>query len=131
MQLFVTFSFLHATFYCNFFQVLCKVYGYDLKNRNKSCKLYVDPQCELNSDLKAIVKMTWPSISPEHLPIVKLPSNFMPMKQSFSMLHKQLAKIFPGIKFENIYTQMKINHLSKLLFFKMLVHKCNLLQQLC
>ena len=78
------------------------MYRYDLKNRNTLCKLYVDYRCELNSDQKAIVEMTLPNISPEHIPIVKLPSNFMPLEQSFSMLRKQLAKIFPGIMFKNI-----------------------------
>ena len=63
--------------------------------------MYVDYQCERNSDLKTIVEMTWPSISPEHMPIVKFPSNIMSVEQSFSMLRKQ-SKIFPGTMLKNI-----------------------------
>ena len=58
------------------------MYRYDLKNRNTSNKLYVDCRFELNSDLEAIVEMTWPNISSGHMPIVKLPSNLMPVERS-------------------------------------------------
>ena len=71
------------------------MYRYNLKNRYMLYKLYVDHQFKLNSDLKAIVKMTRLNISPELYANSKLPSTFMPVEQSFSRLHKRLVKIFP------------------------------------
>ena len=41
------------------------MYRCDLKNRNTLYNLYVDHLFNLNSDLKAIVKMTRSSLSPE------------------------------------------------------------------
>ena len=71
------------------------MYRYALKNRNTLYKLYVDHRFQLNGNLKAVAEWTWPNISPKHIPIVKLPSNFMPMERSISMLNKLLAKFFP------------------------------------
>ena len=70
------------------------MYKCDLKNKNTLYNLYLDHRFKLNSDLKAIIEVTGPNISPELFPITKLSRNLMPVKQSFSMLRKVLVKIF-------------------------------------
>ena len=56
-------------------------------------KLYLDQRFELNSDLKAIVEMTRPNISPELCrKLLNCQATSCTVKRSFSMLRKLLAK---------------------------------------
>ena len=79
------------------------MHGYDLKNRNTLCKLYVDYQCELNTDLKAIVEISRSNIDPKlYAKLLNCQAISCTVEQSFNMLRKLLAKFFPQIMFENI-----------------------------
>jgi len=64
-----------------------------------------DNRCELNSDLKAIVEMTWPNTCPEMwAKLLNCHATSCSVERRFTMLRKRLAKmaICHQIMFGNI-----------------------------
>ena len=146
-----TIFFFTCNFSCNFYP---KVQKFDLKNMLQNYFSMVrfsliNNRIELNSDLKAIVEMTRSNISPQlHAKLLNCQASSCTMElakqfhvqvfQQFAkQLHAQLLAYYancwqkiaisPQVMFGNIQHYMKINRLSKSLFFKMLVHKYNFL----
>jgi len=79
---------------CNLYQVFCKVLEVWFKKHALKLFQYrsvlFDNLIQLNSDLKAVVEMTWSNISPQlHAKLLNCQATSC---TSFSMLHKLLAK---------------------------------------
>jgi len=68
-------------------------YTFDFSSDPAGIQLYLDHRFELNCDLRAIVEMTRPNISPElYAKLLNCQATSCTVERSFSMLNKLLAK---------------------------------------